>query len=142
MKHDAHIERIALGEVIDAWRRANDKTTWAATARIAGISRRRCKRVHTYFVQRADEPRIPECGELSHAAVVRYGRRGIVSLRDMLIRNFSATIGLAKPVVKMSNGEVRKLADAVGLENFSHRGRRVIHWKHSPPRIKRSHDHA
>lgn len=137
IKHADHIERNALGQTVHVWIEANrgkgKRIPWKKTASAIGISVRRCQRACKYFEAHKDEPNLPELGKLRHADVVRFGFRGIATLRETLIRNFSATIGLAKPPTSMTNRNIQQLAEACGLETFLHGGRRKIHWKHSAP---------
>jgi hypothetical protein len=135
IKHCVHIDRVALGQAVHVWLEANqgkrNRPPWKKTALAIGISVRRCIRARAYYQQHADEPRIPEMGHLRHADVVKLGFKGVATIRETLVRNFSATIGLAKPAYEMSNADIKRLAAACGLETFLHRGRRLIHWKHS-----------
>lgn len=140
MKHRTHIERAALGQTVSLWLEANQgkrrRPPWKKTAAAINASPRRCKRALKYWNEHKDDPRIREFGELSHAAVVHYGFKGIETLRESLLRNFSASTGLAKPKLQMSNREIAKMADICGLEHFLLNGRRFIHWKHSKPKAE------
>lgn len=137
MKHKTHIARAALGQTVRAWLDASQgkrkRPPWKKVSAALSVSPRRCRRALKYWCDHKDDPRIPEFGEMSHAVVIKHGLKGIEMLRESLIKNFSAGIGLAKPKFDLSNKQIAKMADICGLEHFLVNGDRKIHWKHSPP---------
>ncbi len=130
MKHQVHVNRIALGRALVLWREKKPKATKKEAAAAVGVSPRRARRILQYLEAHQSEPIVEELGELSHAVVKQHGAAGIAELRAMLIRNHSAGIGLAKRTARLDDRDAKALANAVGLECFKHNGRVLIHWKH------------
>lgn len=130
MKHSRHIERVALGQTVSLWLKANPGKPFKQVAQECGATTRRCRGALDYFAKHGDEPCCAEWGGLRHEDIVALGVRGLASLRAALIRNFSANNGLSKPKVEMSNREIREMAATCGLETFRHKGKVLIHWRH------------